>query len=673
MADVTDLPIKVVGGRQYYYYQVKPKETIYSLTRQLNVSKSDIFRFNPAAEDGLKAGQELLFPVDGVASYTKATGEYSAPLTHTVSKGETLFGISRRYNVTTDQLMAWNPLTRDGLKSGMVIYVSAPSSAPQIEQPITGDGMRYVIQSGETLYQIAHNHGTTVDAIVALNPGLDSNHYSAGQTIALPVASVSHSSTAAPSIQPSQMPMTAQSPRSNNAGNNVERYVVQEGETLYSIARKHGVSVESLEAANPSLGILKRGMTLVIPPSDGLGTMAVQVTPVDRQTEVLPPPGAQVLPMPAYPSPGEVIIPAEPVKIAVALPFMTATSEKSKSSQLFAEFYRGFMLAVDSLRKDERPVHVYAFDTHDRVDSVRNLLSRPEMKEMSILIAPDDEEQLKEFAFFGRTNNVPVINTFVVKDNSYRYNPAIVQCNIPHHDMYTKAIKELTREFLGATPVILNSEDGADDKAEYIALLRQQLDSMNVRYLTIDYKSRLSFDALKSLTKGHNYVFIPTSGKQSEFAKIAPALISLQEQMGTPDAVRVFGYPEWITFRGESQKQLHELNTSIYSRFYSNPDDVRVKEINELYKKWYGSEMGNFLPSQGLLGFDMGMFVIESLRAPSVALDSPGAVSVDNGMKIYDGVQNSFHIVRVPNAGAVNDMLYIITFRPSGIIEHRSI
>ena len=143
--------------------------------------------------------------------------------------------------------------------------------------------------------------------------------------------------------------------------------------------------------------------------------------------------------------------------------------------------------------------------------------------------------------------------------------------------------------------------------------------------------------------------------------------------MGTPDAVRVFGYPEWITFRGESQKQLHELNTSIYSRFYSNPDDVRVKEINELYKKWYGSEMGNFLPSQGLLGFDMGMFVIESLRAPSVALDSPGAVSVDNGMKIYDGVQNSFHIVRVPNAGAVNDMLYIITFRPSGIIEHRSI
>ncbi len=642
LADVTDLPTKEVGGQKYYYYKVKAKETIYSLTRQLNVSKSDIFRFNPSAEDGLKAGQELLFPVDAVASYTKATGEYSAPMTHTVSKGETLFGISRRYNVTTEQLMEWNPATSQGLKAGMVIYVVAPSSLPQIEQPIAGDGARYVIQRGETLYQIAQNHGTTVDAIMASNPGLDSEHYSAGQSIALPVARATGE----------------------------ERYVVQEGETLYSIARVHGVSVKQLESANPSLGILKKGMTIVIPSSEVANVTAADVA---SEPQVTVPSGAQVLPVPDESFQAGVMTPSTPVKIAVALPFMATSAERTKSAQLFTEFYRGFMLAVDSLSRSGRPVYVYAYDTSDRVDSVRNILSRPEMKDMSLIIAPDDEEQLKEFAFFGRTNNVPVINTFVVKDNSFRYNPSIVQCNIPHHEMYAKAVKELTREFLGATPVILNSEDGADDKAEYITYLRQQLDSMDVRYLTIDYKSNLTADALKSLTRGSDYVFIPTSAKQSEFAKFAPALIAFQEQMVNPSSVKVFGYPEWITFKGESLKQLHKLNTSIYSRFYSNPEEDRVKDINERYRMWYGADMGSFLPSQGLLGFDMGMFVINSLRTPSVALDSPMTASINNGLQPYDGVQNGFHIVRLPNAGALNDMLYIITFRPSGEVERRSI
>lgn len=59
-----DLPIKNVNGIQYYFREVKPKETIYGLCRELGLSKDEIVRHNPSVGDGLKAGMTLYFPVN---------------------------------------------------------------------------------------------------------------------------------------------------------------------------------------------------------------------------------------------------------------------------------------------------------------------------------------------------------------------------------------------------------------------------------------------------------------------------------------------------------------------------------------------------------------------------------------------------------------------------------
>lgn len=63
-----DLPTKVVNGRTYYYYVVPPKQTIYSLTRELKMTREEIVASNPQVIDGLRAGDTLLFPADGMTS-----------------------------------------------------------------------------------------------------------------------------------------------------------------------------------------------------------------------------------------------------------------------------------------------------------------------------------------------------------------------------------------------------------------------------------------------------------------------------------------------------------------------------------------------------------------------------------------------------------------------------
>ena len=85
--NVKDLPVKEINGRQYYYYQVKPKDTFFSLTRSLGVSRSDIEKYNPATVDGLKAYSTLYFPVETFSDdeeYTDDTeNQETAPVSPT--------------------------------------------------------------------------------------------------------------------------------------------------------------------------------------------------------------------------------------------------------------------------------------------------------------------------------------------------------------------------------------------------------------------------------------------------------------------------------------------------------------------------------------------------------------------------------------------------------------
>lgn len=700
-ADIDSLPIKEINGKSCHYYLVQPKETVYSITHKLGISKEELLRNNPGAAEGLKAGEILVFPAEensavfvpqkDVSSRSGAKPSpalqnnpinesfESAAATHTVQKGETLFGIARKYHLTTNDLIAWNPEATSGLKSGMVLRLTPDENVDRkqddIEKSNLSTNETYTIKEGETLYKIAKDHNTTVNDILSLNPYLDRNRYSSGQIILLP--SPKRSAELPLSNESSDLTMDVL--RSGDGA--IIRYVVKDGETLYSISRAHGVTVQQLEACNPGITVLKKGMTLIIPDinADNKGSelpiQPVLDNPVDDSSENHFHHNQESFPSVTSTTTqgdGDISISQfdnNAVRIAVTLPFMSASSSRPKSSQLFTEFYKGLLLAVDSLRNNGRPIYLYAFDTQDNLDTLRKILARPELKDMNAIIAPEDEKQMHELAFFGRTYGIPVLNAFVVKDNSYRYNPSVMQCNIPHNEMYTKAIAEMISQLNGAKPVILNSKDGSDDKTEYIKHLRETLDSLRISYDIISYGNRLTSSDLSKLKRDGRYLFIPTSGKLAEFNKIAPSLIEFKDRNSNSDGVRLFGYPEWITFRGESLTNLHRLNSSVFSRFYSVPDDSRTTSFDSFYNRWFGEPTAVFLPNQGMLGFDLGMYLLKSLISSNPQFNnSLSKIEILDNSTVYNGVQNGFHFTRLPHAGSVNNIMYYITFSPTGSV-----
>ncbi len=174
---------------------------------------------------------------------------------YTVQPGDTLYSISRRYNVSVSELAAANDLTMNSwLYTGQQLVIpgvaATPAEAPAAT-PATGNA--YIVKAGDTLLTIAARHGLRVSQLAAAN-GLAWNAWVyAGQRLTIPGTTPE----AAPAAEtPTEKPVTAPG----------GVYVVQVGDNLFRIGLRHNVSVAALKAANGLYSdVVYVGQRLTIP------------------------------------------------------------------------------------------------------------------------------------------------------------------------------------------------------------------------------------------------------------------------------------------------------------------------------------------------------------------------------------------------------------------------
>lgn len=593
-AAIKDLPVKEVNGRSYHYYEVAAKETIYSLCHRLGISREELLKSNPTVSDGLKAGEILFFPIEGdstgtgVASTAANSGSGMTIINHTVEKGQTIYGIATHYGISTQELIAQNPVVSEGLKAGQTLHLTIPS-----------------------------------------------------KNVAAPA--VSSESVSAPVVE--------KAPASG--------YIVKKKETFYSIANAHGISVAELEAANPGITVLREGQVLTIPGKESPApAVAVESASIATDTVAADSISAVAPTMPTDSVSAVVAEQPTELSVAVVLPFMLNDETMSKSAQRYTEFYKGFLMAADSIRNNGIPVRITAYDTEGSTAKVHSLITDSDLKNHRMIVAPDNAEHLAMLGEFGRSNGIKVLNNFIVRDETYKTNPAIMQGNIPSVMMLDKAADAMVERVVYSTPVFLTLTDGANDKGDFVDAVKKRLDARGTAYKTIAVTGRLTAADLKELPADGSYSFIMNTSRQSDINKLLPGLVEWRNEAVMP-MVKVVGYPEWITFRGETLENMHSLNTLVYSRFFDDEDNARTRQMERKYKNWYGGAMENAVPRQGLLGFDTGMFVFDYLKDPS---------------KSYDGVQNGFDFKASEGVeGVCNNLLYIINYRPGGLIEKTSL
>lgn len=223
-------------------YTVQSGDTLYGISRQHNTSAQRIRELNNLTSDNLVPGQVL------IVSDNDATNP-SECVIYTVEAGDSLYEIAKKYDTTADLIKEYNGLASNDLSIGQELRIPC-----YIEDNDNSDLPKYVnytVEAGDNLYDIAEKFGTTVDKIKKDND-LKSNTLTVGTVLIIDDKKKISSIEECYGLD-FDVPLSS-------------TYVVQSGDSLYSIAKKFGTTADKIKQLNNlNNNILSVGQEIVIP------------------------------------------------------------------------------------------------------------------------------------------------------------------------------------------------------------------------------------------------------------------------------------------------------------------------------------------------------------------------------------------------------------------------
>lgn len=541
-------------------------------------------------------------------------------------KGDTVYGVANNLGVTRNDIITHNSSAADGLTPRMALYFPVDEfedvnpANPRVQGNVAVDGVitadfkntqatdtvRYVVKKGDTLFGIAHEFGVSADAIAENNPGTATG-VKTGQVLYIPV-------------------------------------------TVNTVSSKEAPGADALRQVNPQKSVINIAESTILEQPEENLTMPAETAEPD--TAVV-----------------SETIPQKEFNIAIMLPFMLNDEKPGKPAQLATDFYKGFLIAADTMEMSMPQVNIIAIDTEGNTDRVEQLLNNDSrLRNADIIIAPDNAAQLSYLSNFSRRNNVYVFNSMNAHDTTYMFSPYMIQASIPSERMINKAVQACINDNVGFTPVIMLNDASRNDKKNFVDALVSEYTAKAIVPNSVSFSNSLTLseliDQLGEPDMNTRLVFIPSSGSLAEFNRFSSAIEKYRNKaIEAGGDVRVFGYPEWTAFRGDTRTALHNINAKVYTRSFSDPNSLATSGVNNSFVKWFGHEMTDGVPAQGLLGYDTGCFILKGLVR--------GAF-LDNNIDLADmqGSQSTFNLRRAnENQGPVNDALYIVHFLPGEVID----
>lgn len=226
-------PIEEVNGKRFYMHSVEKGQTLYSISKIYKCEVNQITSSNPGADLSIKEGQVLKIPYESsfISKGKFIEKNNQSYKIHEVEKRETLYSISKLYNIEINVLVEANPGSENGVKKGQEILIPI---AKKTESTIsTNSGLhQHTVVAGETLFALSRQYKVTVEAIKAANPEIGES-LSVGQIILIPTKAQPNDHSAAPITETSSSPKT---PITIIGGQKKENYTVSLLLPFYSSA-----------------------------------------------------------------------------------------------------------------------------------------------------------------------------------------------------------------------------------------------------------------------------------------------------------------------------------------------------------------------------------------------------------------------------------------------------
>ena len=577
-------------------------ETVFQIAKKYEVTPFDIYRLNPDAKNGVQENTTLLIP--------KATS--GKGVIHVVGEKETLFGISKKYNISVSDLETWNKATlQNGLKKGQEIFVSKPSvadlksvSTPVVSRPnAVSNATTHLVEAKETKYGIATKYGLTVTELEQLNPHIVGG-LNVGQTVVLK-----------PGVQVKKTTNVT-----------LVDYEVQPKETLYSLSKKFDIAQADLITLNPDLQDgLKIGMILKVP-SNGTGTFVSRtkdsvlvaknkvnlITSVDKSQQK-----NMVL-----------LLPFNMNKIETdSVKTKTEQLKTNKFLNLTLDFYAGAQMAIDSAKVLGLPVNVKVYDVESTKYSsnVASIISKNNFENVDVVVGPFQNSVVETTAQLLAKYDVPVISP-LSKERGLPMNN--LYYSIPSEDLLKASMFNYFKTKNGNVVAIISSKKTTSK--EYISANHPE-----VKHAAFNDKGALDVALLKTqLVKGQKNFVLMEIEKASTIINITNILKGLQKEYDIQLAV--FELYDALNFEEIPMKNLTDLKLLF-------PSTTKVAETPEekIFEKQF-KKINNIYPNAAAKkGFDVTFDAMLRICQPEGFVKSAASTKTEYIENAFDYSSNN--------------------------------
>lgn len=416
-------------------------------------------------------------------------------------------------------------------------------------------------------------------------------------------------------------------------------YKAKSKDTLYGIARNYGITLEQLLSANPEMGVsgyeLKKGTFVFIPfVKTESATAPVYVDKNDNATTTN----------------------AKAIKVGIMLPL----HDNDGDGRRMVEYYRGFLLACDSLKKQNISIDITALNVPINAD-LKNLLSTPKLKQCDIIYGPLYTHQVKMLGDFCLQNDIKLVIPFSINSDAVTKNKNVYQVYQTVDDINNLSIESFVQLFRNHHPVFVDCNDLTSKKGIFTMALRNKLESLGIQYNITNINSdEAAFMKAFSRTKP-NVVILNTS-RSPELGIVLAKLNGLVVDYPAVN-VSLFGYTEWLMYTRNNLDNFFKFNTYIPTTFYYNPLSVKTKAIEAQYNRWFQVEMQYNLPRFALTGYDHAQFFLS--RVAKYGKKFSGSKNEIN----YQSVQTPLNFKRLNKGGMQNNSFMLVHYTPQGRIE----
>lgn len=433
-----------------------------------------------------------------------------------------------------------------------------------------------------------------------------------------------------------------------------DMHKVKRGETIYSIARDYNITVDDLVRANPEMAtpdyVLKKGEFVCIPFPSGI--------PADTTTTAKPSPKPTTKPE----QPGNVQSAASNVdmrnreiRVGVMLPLHKVNGD----GQRMLEYYRGVLMACDSLRQNGVSVDVHAWNVAENTD-IRTFL-KGDAENLDLIIGPLYSKMMKPLSDFARKHQIKVLIPFSINTPELDTNPYLYQVYQTPGEFCEESAELFMKRYGEEHVVIIDCNDSTSRKGMFTGKIRKRLDAVNSDYKITNLKSS-DQRFFESFTEtGRNIVVLNTE-KQHEFRAAISKINSMLLDHPNLD-ITLFGYTEWMLYAKKNLDSFYKFDVHVPTAFYYDEASPRTKRIEQKYRWNFHADMMNTLPHFAITGFDHAYYFIKGLSMYGSHFKGQA------GMVGYPAIQTPLVFEQLGDGGHQNRQLMIVHYTKDRRIE----